>query len=113
VGLLNSDAITEAIRPFNPQGEFGERHLHTLPHRVLPAFDPSNEDHRRIASLAERLAVRVAAIIGADPRIADRQKAIASRRTRVREQLRALPEFQELEEISAAVLGTTPGAPAA
>src|SRR3989454_6678544 len=32
VGLLNSDAITEAIRPFVPQGEFGERHLHTLPH---------------------------------------------------------------------------------
>ena len=113
VGLLNSDAITEAIRLFNPQGEFGERHLHTLPHRVLPAFDPSNEDHRRIAWLSERLAVRVGAIIGADPRIADRQKAIASRRTRVREQLRALPEFQELEEICAAVLGTTPGAPAA
>jgi hypothetical protein len=74
VGLLNSDAITEAIRPFNPQGEFGERHLHTLPHRVLPVFDPSNEDHRRIASLAEPLDVGVAAIIGADPQIPDRQR---------------------------------------
>ncbi len=28
--LLNSEAITEAIRPFNPPGEFGARHLHTL-----------------------------------------------------------------------------------
>ena len=33
--LLNSDAITEAIRPFNPQGDFGARHVHTLPHRVI------------------------------------------------------------------------------
>ena len=28
--LLNSEAITQAIRPFNPPGEFGARHLHTL-----------------------------------------------------------------------------------
>ena len=28
--LLNSEAITEAIRPFNPLGEFGARHWHTL-----------------------------------------------------------------------------------
>ena len=28
--LLNSEAITEAIRPFSPPGEFGARHLHTL-----------------------------------------------------------------------------------
>ena len=28
--LLNSEAITEAIRPFNPPGEFGARHVHTL-----------------------------------------------------------------------------------
>ena len=27
--LLNSEATTEAIRPFNPQGEFGARHWHT------------------------------------------------------------------------------------
>ena len=26
---LNSEAITEAIRPFNPQGAFGARHWHT------------------------------------------------------------------------------------
>ena len=41
--LLNREAITEAIRPFNPQGEFGARHLHTLPHRVIPPFDPMND----------------------------------------------------------------------
>ena len=33
--LLNSAAITEAIRPFTPQGDFGARHGHTLPPRVI------------------------------------------------------------------------------
>ena len=28
--LLNSEAVAEAIRPFNSPGEFGARHLHTL-----------------------------------------------------------------------------------
>ena len=51
VGLLNSEAITEAIRPFNPQGEFGARHLHTLPHRVIPPFDLTNGHHQQIAEL--------------------------------------------------------------
>lgn len=52
VGLLNSEAMTEAVRPFNPKGEFGERHLYTLPYRILPPFDPDNEGHIEIVKLA-------------------------------------------------------------
>ena len=37
VGLMNSKAVTDIIREFNPSGAFGERHLHTLPKSGNPA----------------------------------------------------------------------------
>lgn len=108
VGLLNSDAISEAIQPFNPQGEFGERHLHTLPHRVIPAFDPSNEDHLEISALAERLATAAQHLVAAQSGLRDMAKSVAARRRRFRQQLRAMADFVRMEELCAAVLGTTP-----
>lgn len=112
VGLLNSDAITEAIRPFNPRGELGPRHLHTLPHRVIPQFDSANEDHQEIATLAQQLGNRAHLLASEQPGIGDPNRAIAARRRKLRTLLRALPEFQRLEELCAALLGTTPGSSA-
>jgi len=109
VGLLNSDAITEAIRPFNPEGEFGARHLHTLPHRVIPLFDPTNDQHLEIARRAEQLGVRASAIAAGDPDIRELSKPIATRRRKLRMALRGESQFAELEQLCAAVLGTTPG----
>ncbi len=108
VGLLNSDAITEAIRPFVPQGEFGERHLHTLPHRVIPRFDLSNEDHMEIAALAGQLSAEARRIIGEQEEIADLSRPIATRRRKLRTELQQYAAFRRLEELCAAVLGTTP-----
>jgi len=107
VGLLNSNAITEAVRPFNPQGEFGERHLHTMPNRLVPPFDSANETYREIGRLARALSDQATAISDADPNIANPEKPIAARRCRLRTKLLKLPEFAELEEHCAAVLGTT------
>jgi len=111
VGLLNSDAISEAVRPFNPQGEFGARHLHTLPHRVIPAFDPANEDHREIARLAEQLATAANALIAEHADVRDLSGGIAARRRKLRTLLRQNANFDQLERLCAAVLGTTPGEP--
>ena len=40
-GILNSATLTEAILPFNPEGDFGPRHIHTLPYRLMPPYDAS------------------------------------------------------------------------
>jgi len=105
VGLINTDALTEAIREFNPEGELGPRHLHTLPNRVIPPFDPSSSDHVEAASLAEQLSGLARPIMAADAHIADAMKPIASRRRRLRERLKQLPEFQLLEDVATAILG--------
>ena len=108
VGLLNSEAITEAIRPFNPQGEFGARHLHTLPHRVIPPFDLTDGDHQQIAELTARLSERAREAALASAAIRSPNGAIAARRQRLRAAVRALDECRVLEELCAAILGTTP-----
>jgi SAM-dependent methyltransferase len=107
VGMLNSHAMTEAVSPFNPKGDFGERHIHTLPYRLMPAYDPENEDHRRIAVLAQQVADAAAAMVAVDEYLSDPSRALPARRRKMREALAENPAYVELEVLCAAALGTT------
>jgi methylase of polypeptide subunit release factors len=106
VGFLNSDAITNAIKLFNPEGEFGARHAHTLPHRFIPRFDQDNKAHLRIAQLAEAMSKRASGVIAQHPELGDPNKTIASRRRKLRTLLRGLSEFKDLEKVCETVLRT-------
>ena len=107
VGLINTDALTQATREFNPEGELGPRHLHTLPNRVIPSFDASNMDHIEIANLAEQLSVIAQPLIADDQKISDPSRPISVRRRRLRKILKELLEYSALEDVSAFVLGIT------
>lgn len=107
VGLMNTDALTEAIQEFNPEGELGPRHLHTLPNRVIPVFDSASSDHVEVGNLASRLARLALPLISATPNIANPGKPIASRRRLLRSKLKELLEFGELEDLATAILGST------
>lgn len=106
-GVLNSSALTEAILPFNPEGDFGPRHIHTLPYRLMPAFDSANEDHQRIAELARQLAAIAAAAVDGDAYLGDPNRSLPVRRRKMREALAATEEKKELEKLCAALLGTS------
>ena len=107
VGMLNSHAMTEAITPFNPKGAFGERHIHALPFRLMPAFDATNEDHVQVATLARQIAALAGAIVAADTYLRDPNRALTTRRARLRTRLQEIAPFRELEQLCAAVLATT------
>ncbi len=107
VGMLNSYAMTEAIIPFNPKGTFGERHIHSLPYRLMPPFDPAIDEHVRISDLAQRTTEIVCRMVAADTYLRDPSRALHFRRGRVREQLASTPEYQELEYLCSDILGTT------
>ncbi len=107
VGMLCSHAMTEAIRPFNPRGAFGERHIHALPYRLMPAFDPDNDTHQRIGDLARLIAREAQQIVAGNSYLRDPNNALTARRTRLRERLRATAAFTELDRYCSAVLGTT------
>ena len=47
-GLFNSDSINEAIKIFQPRGQQGERHIHSLPYEVTPVFNSENLLHKEV-----------------------------------------------------------------
>lgn len=104
-GILNSPALTEAILPFNPEGDFGPRHIHTLPYRLMPLFDGTNEDHRGVAERARQVAGEVAAMIAGDAYIGDPKRALAVRRRKIRESLAESDAFLELNQLCGIILG--------
>ena len=105
--MLNSHALTVAITPFNPKGDFGERHIHALPYRLMPAFDSSNEDHVRIAVLARHVAAQARSAVDDDAYLGNPEKSLSVRRRKLRARLVGLADVQELEQLCAAALGTT------
>jgi len=104
VGVTNTEALTDAIREFNPEGELGPRHLHTLPNRVTPTFDPSDRVHVQISNLAKRLSVKAMEVLTKDDLISDPSRSIAGRRRRLRNLLKKSTEFSALEDASTVIL---------
>jgi hypothetical protein len=107
VGMLNSHALTEAVTPFNPKGAFGERHIHALPYRLIPPYDPSNADQARIAELAQQVAESSRGLVTADAYLRNPERALHVRRSKLRAKLSKMPAFQEIEVLCAGILGTT------
>ena len=107
--LMDGTVVDLGGKKFNPRGEFGERHLHTLPHRVLPKFDPDNEAHLRIAEIARSLAAEVQNILERDRSNFDPGKAIHARRRKLRSVIEQDERFSLLEDLCAATLGTSSG----
>lgn len=106
-GMLNSQAMTQAIMPFNPKGAFGERHIHALPYHLMPPFDPANDDHLRIAALAREAAAIAQTVVAGDVDLSNPNCALTRRRTRLRVRLSETDQVRELEALCAAALGTT------
>jgi methylase of polypeptide subunit release factors len=55
VGLFNSDALEELIREYQPRGQFGARHVHELPGRVTPPYDPTQAGHGAVVDATREL----------------------------------------------------------
>jgi len=107
VGMLNSVALTNATLAFNPKGDFGERHLHTLPYRMMPTYDAGNGDHRKIAALAKDIAVLAEGHCTTDPYLADPVKALTARRRKLRALLEGSPLLVQLETLARSALAGT------
>jgi hypothetical protein len=54
-GLINNPSLASYIRPYIPDGAFGGRHLHTLPPKAIPIFDPTNDEHSAVVATTREL----------------------------------------------------------
>lgn len=100
VGMLNSLAVLSRVREFAPEGAFNERHLHTLPSKFLPKYEPSNTKHNTLVTETRALTADLAAARAADPAV-DALFAphlgLASRRSRIRKTLVGLTSFADYD----------------
>jgi len=101
-GLLNSRALDEIIADFQPVGEFGRRHVHTLPYAVTPPYDETNPAHLTVVDKTRTLVERIKIALEDAPDVAKyfvpSQSTLAVRRRKIREFIATLPESTEYED---------------
>lgn len=101
-GLLNSEAINQVIREFQPRGQFGERHIHKLPLGATPPFDPTNPAHTDVVAKTKQLLTEWAAYKAANAATVQdllnpNKSKLHIRRKKIKGILVALPSWQDYE----------------
>lgn len=101
VGLLNSNTISNAIRSFQSEGNFGARHIHSLPYRIIPKYNSEITAHNRVVESTTILIQELNRFLtdSTDPSIIrlryPNESNIQYKRRRVRELILDMPSYQE------------------
>lgn len=101
VGMFNSPAIGPLIAPFQPQGQQGKRHIHRLPVRVTPRFDPADLNHMAVVDATRNFKTEADSLVEANTPLQiklDPNKALPQRRTVLRKAFEGLDTFNEFNE---------------
>ena len=108
VGLLNSDALSDAIKDFQPEGGFGKRHIHTLPYKIIPNYDKEDAAHIEVISRTRELTREWAALCRGGEYanlLQPNSSSLSSRRRRQQSAIRSLGTYAGYEAACHAVLG--------
>lgn len=100
-GMINSQALNDAIKDFQPDGGFGKRHIHTLPYKVIPRFDVENPIHGMVVEKTKILIEEWVAYCDNNKEgvyIAPDSGSLNSRRKKLQAVLRNLPAYREYEK---------------
>lgn len=108
-GLFNSEAINAVIRDFQPEGAFGRRHIHSLPFRATPPFEPGQALHQDVVAQTRRLisAFELSKATDAELQRAlnPNQGSLARRRLTINRKLKALPVYVDYAIVCRALYG--------
>lgn len=100
VGLLNSEAVNDVIREFQPRGQFGERHVHQLPFGVTPKYDPDNAGHDEVVTTTRALLAEWNFAKAGDANITkllDPNMLLSVRRRSIRAKIAALRSYKQYD----------------
>ena len=95
-GVVNSQSLLSRIAEFIPEGEFGDRHLHTLPARAVPEYDPTNARHAAAVACTRALVSELQGAAGASETVASyftTEVSMAVRRRRLRGVIEQLSSY--------------------
>jgi len=90
IGILNSHALSRAIKPFQASGDFGPRHIHKLVTHAIPEFNNENPLHMEVVRIART--IEAEARMRVDEYMENPLKPIARRRMRMESYLSELRE---------------------
>ena len=107
-GMINSTALNDAIKDFQPDGGFGKRHIHKLPYKVIPRYDSENSAHELVVEKTKMLIDRWIDYCKSDEKgayIAPNSGTLNCRRKKLQAALKELPEYINYECACNSVLG--------
>lgn len=108
-GLLNSEAINLVIEQFQPKGQFGERHIHTLPFGATPPYNSMDAAHTDVVAKTKLLIAQWKMDRAANPLVfkglLDPNKFLSSRRTSLRARLKLLSGYPAYESACRSLYG--------
>jgi hypothetical protein len=90
--FLNSSHLDQAVKPYQPKGVWGERHISRTPFEVvpIPQFNSEDERHVKLAKLSQDCHGKVA-------KLSPKGKSSGFLRSKVREHLK--PELAEIDKL--------------
>lgn len=108
-GLVNSLSMGKAIEDFQPEGAFGKRHIHTLPFKIMPKYDDTNDAHRKVVETTKVLIAEWHDICSSEEVISKTLNPnsgnLPSRRKKQQSALRKATSYLEYEKSCSEVLG--------
>lgn len=109
VGILNSVTLSNAISDFQPQGGFGARHIHTIPYKIIPRFDISDDAHMEVVATTKELINEWKKYCGSAKEgkyLLPNSGSLNSRRRKLQAALRTMSSYGMYEEACSSILCT-------
>lgn len=110
VGLLNNSLISNAINVFQTEGNFGARHIHSLPYRVIEKYNDQEPLHLAVVDKTVVLMTELEALYAnTNDRNIERlripnESSIASKRLKTRELIKSLNAYAEYYDACALII---------
>jgi len=101
VGLLNSDSITKIISPFQPEGQQGKRHVHTLAPSSIQLYNADNIDHKQLADITQHL---IEDLHGSHIDTNPNSGMLQHRRSKIMALIAELPSYQQYRDLCDKIL---------
>jgi len=104
-GMINSKAMRDRISDFIPEGAFGGRHLHTMPSKAIPVFDPSDDNHVRVSKLTSEIVeeTKKMSLAKQTSQLFFSSLTLARRRSAIRSKIEQLKIYSDFESACSAI----------
>lgn len=107
VGILNSVKLSAAISDFQPQGGFGARHIHTIPYKIIPRYDESDDAHMEVVTKTKELIAEWKECCNSEDvrkYLFPNSGSLNSRRRKLQAALRAMALYDKYEDACSGIL---------